>query len=317
MVDLFQSIDIKEKGIEEIYDLLLQEQSIEDIKEFVDNTGTSLKRVYKVIQLLEKLGLVQVYNRPMIVNIKDPIPSWEAIISEKIKEIRAEADKRVEICEETFKSFIDTYELEPNDLTVPPVEFINIASVDYSPEFVKTEIIGSSKSLKIAKGDKIATPFNRNLFSLLQNSNIETKLKYQEIQKYCIEWRDVFPPISLKVLITEEYLNDILSFLERTMNSKLLGDLENSFNFSKLEVRITNNVLTNFILKDRKELLQYSTSPNNELIGLFSSRQHEICDIFTTKFDEEFRNARKLDEFYISELNKSLDSFTQFIISQL
>ena len=317
LVDLFQSIDIREKGIEYVYDLLLEKQSIEDIKDFVDTTGISLKRVYKVIQLLEKLGLIQVYNRPMIVNVKDPIPSWEAIISEKIKEVRSEADKKIEDCETSFQSFTNAYQLTSEDLNVPPVEFISINPRDYTPDFYKTDIIGEISHLKIAKGDKISTPFNRAMFDLLENPDRVKEYGYKDIQSFCTEWNDALPANSIKVLITEEYLNEILLPFKNVQSRNLISHLEDRIHFNSLEIRLTQNVLTNFILKQPRELLQYSTSPNNELLGLFVSKQKEICDIFNVKFDEEFVKAMNLEEYFIKKLNKTLDPLTKFIITVL
>ncbi len=317
LVDLFQSIDVREKGIEYVYDLLLEKQSIEDIKEFVDTTGISLKRVYKVIQLLEKLGLIQVYNRPMIVNVKDPISSWEAIISEKIKEVRTEADKKIEDCEISFQDFTEAYQLIPDDLNVPPVEFISINPKDYNPEFYKTDVIGEISHLKIAKGDKISTPFNRAMFDLLSNPDRVKNYGYEDIQSFCTEWNDALPTNPIKVLITEEYLNEILLLFKDAHSRNLISQLEELFHFKSLEIRITKNVLTNFILKQPRELLQYSTSPNNELLGLFASKQKEICDIFNVKFDEEFVQAMNLEEYYIRNISKPLDPLTQFVITVL
>ncbi|MHA1518868.1 MAG: hypothetical protein ACTSRK_01670 [Promethearchaeota archaeon] len=317
LVDLFQSIDVREKGIEYLYDLLLEKQSIEDIKEFVDTTGISLKRVYKVIQLLEKLGLIQVYNRPMIVNVKDPIPSWEAIISEKIKEVRSEADKKIEDCEISFQGFTDAYQLTPDDLNVPPVEYISINPKDYTPDFYKTDIIGEISNLKIAKGDKISTPFNRTMFELLENPDRAKNYGYEDIQGFCKEWNNSLPEDPIKILITDEYLNEILLQFKNVKSRNLISQLGDQLRFSSLEIRITKNVLTNFILKKPRELLQYSTSPGNELLGLFATKQKEICDIFNLKFDEEFVSAMNLEEFYIKNLNKPLDPLTEFIITVL
>ncbi|MCF2140689.1 MAG: hypothetical protein K9W44_11600 [Candidatus Lokiarchaeota archaeon] len=315
LVDLFHSIDIREKGIEYIYDLLLQKQSVEDIKEFIDNSELSLKRTYKVIQLLEKLGLIQVYNRPMIVNIKDPISSWEILISEKIKQIRTEADRRIENCEICFHNFVDEYKLNPESISVPPVEFININPNDYSPDFFKNEIIGKAKSFCIAKGDIIKTSFNEKLKLLIKNISVSDLESQNTFLSYCKEWKEAIPSLTLEVLITEEYLHNKLEIFKEKEISFIEDLVKSEIKFDSIKIKVTKNVLTNFLLKNNNELIQYSTSPDNALIGLFISRQHEICEIFTKKYTYEFDNAINLDSYYIKNFNRSLTIFEIFYLT--
>ena len=63
-----------------------------------------------------------------------------------------------------------------------------------------------------------------------------------------------------------------------------------------MDIKIHEGAVGNFIVKDNRELYQYSINPSNLLIGMFVSRQQEIIDIFKNKFDEKFEEAQPLDE---------------------
>lgn len=319
LVDLFHAIDIREKGIEYIYDILLQKQSVDDIKEFVDIGGITLKRAYKVIQILEKLGLIQVYNRPMIVNLKDPINSWEELISEKVKEIKLEADKKIEGCELSFQNFLDAYNLKTEKISVPPVEFISVNPSDYDPKFFESDIIGDAKILKFVKGDVIKTPFMEDLKRLLIALSEKDEKTLNNLITFCKNWKEALPvnlpKESLEILLTEDYVKSITEF-EKLHDFRLLEDqLKMHIQLPPMQIKVSSKVLTNFLLRDNKELIQYSTSPDNALIGLFISRQREIYDIFAEKYQHEFNQAENLEKYFIEKLNRPVTLLEIFIFT--
>ncbi|MHA1777023.1 MAG: hypothetical protein DRO88_09310 [Promethearchaeia archaeon] len=315
LVDLFHAIDIREKGIEYVYDILLQKQSVADIKEFVEISGISLKRTYKVIQLLEKLGLIQVYNRPMIVNIKNPITSWEILISEKIKEIRLEADHRIENCEISFQNFLRTYNLNPDNISVPPVEFISISATHYTPKFFNSDIVGESEVIKFVKGDIIKTPFNEKLKNILKKISEDKEGTVVMLKDYCKKWQSAIPNINIEVLLTEDYVHSINDMMKDINFRKLEDETKADINLPSINIRVSSKVITNFLLRDNRELIQYSTSPDNSLIGLFISRQSEIYDIFAEKYKHEFNHAVNLDQYYIKNFNRPVTLFEMFFLT--
>ncbi|MHA1522705.1 MAG: hypothetical protein ACTSRK_21275, partial [Promethearchaeota archaeon] len=77
--DLFEAIDIREKGIEKVYHFLLMNKTIDDPKSIVTTTNLGLKRIYKIFGVLKELGLVKIIDRPMKITINPPIPAWEMI----------------------------------------------------------------------------------------------------------------------------------------------------------------------------------------------------------------------------------------------
>ena len=107
LIDLFDSIDVIEKGIEQVYDFLLKSKTVDDLKILVDTLDLNLKRVYKVTSALKELGLIQIYNRPMKIQLLDPITSWETLIHEKISSIRKTAEEKAENCTGSFLKMAD------------------------------------------------------------------------------------------------------------------------------------------------------------------------------------------------------------------
>lgn len=71
--ELFRLVDVREKGIAQVYEYLLHEHIIEDLQKVSDQLKLTLKRGYKVCSVLRELDLVLVYDRPMKVSLQDPI----------------------------------------------------------------------------------------------------------------------------------------------------------------------------------------------------------------------------------------------------
>ncbi|MFW9950218.1 MAG: hypothetical protein ACFFKA_08845 [Candidatus Thorarchaeota archaeon] len=79
---LFDALGVIEKGIEKIYHYLLQHKRIDNLKEVSMQFDLTLKRGYKICAVLNDLGLVQIYDRPMKILAKSPpIAIWQIIIN--------------------------------------------------------------------------------------------------------------------------------------------------------------------------------------------------------------------------------------------
>ena len=95
LIDIFDAIDVHEKGIEQVYHYLLTHQIIEDIKKCSDDLDLPIKRVYKIFSVLKEIALIQVYDRPMKIILNPPLSAWETIISDRIQKMRDQLNEKV------------------------------------------------------------------------------------------------------------------------------------------------------------------------------------------------------------------------------
>ena len=111
--NLFNSLGIIEKGIEKIYHYLLKNKRIENLKDVCKNYGLSLKRGYKIINVLSGMDLVQLYDRPMKINLATPIlPIWQRLINQRIEELLNDFQEKKIKCESSFDLFVGSYNLK-------------------------------------------------------------------------------------------------------------------------------------------------------------------------------------------------------------
>jgi sugar-specific transcriptional regulator TrmB len=294
LIDLFDSIDVIEKGIEQVYDFLLKSKTVDDLKILVDSLGLNLKRVYKVTSVLKELGLIQIYNRPMKIQLLDPIKSWEDLLDIKIKEINKEAEEKADRCTISFSKMTQSYNLEKVQLQ--PVEFISyLGSIDMEAELFtlisKKEILG-------AKGVWYTYDYDR----IFKDIDIPGEKK-QSFVKIVTE----IIPTKFKILISDDYFD---SFKKSGLinNYKfvipILEDLDvGSIDF---DIRFTEEQFSSFIVRDKQTLIQPSFDPNDNLLGYFVSQPQEIVDIFYEKFNTLFKNAEPIQNKFKVEKSESV-----------
>ena len=122
---LFDAIGIIEKGIEKIYHYLLQHKRIDNLKEVSAQFDLTLKRGYKICAVLNDLGLVQIYDRPMKILAKSPpIAIWQRIINDRIEELSQLFQEKKEMAENALEEFIKNYSFAEQE-TQEFVEFRN------------------------------------------------------------------------------------------------------------------------------------------------------------------------------------------------
>jgi hypothetical protein len=305
LIDLFDSIGITEKGIEHVYDYLLTHRVIEDPKILQDKLHiTSFQRVYKILKVLKDLDLVYTYGRPMKSVLNSPIKVWQKIISNKIKEIQQNATQEIKKCETSFDNMLEAYELGLEEPELPPVEFINIAEEEDPIDFVTKDLFGDCSTIRMSKDHFFNIPFLKHLST---NSNNASSLQISTSYIDLIEsFQSNLTEIKFRILISNEYFLDLLPKFQiltkqfREIKDPRKKNLQSTT--SILDIKIHEGAVGNFIVKDQRELLQYSINPSNFLIGMFVSRQQEIIDVFKNKFDEKFDEAQPLDE-KCTELN--------------
>ncbi|MHA1744647.1 MAG: hypothetical protein ACTSWW_01540 [Promethearchaeota archaeon] len=303
LVELFENISIKEKGIEQIYDYLLHNKIIEDPKSIVEEFDLSLKRIYKILSLLKSLGLVQTYDRPMKAVLNTPLDAWQTIISNQIRDIELTASQQKTKCETAFQNMVDHYDLNPDLPDLPPVEYISMAGDDPF-DFLINDLIGTPREICLAKGVKFRIEYLKKAIDIIKNPQTLQNYDYTGIEDIWDKFEKGFSQKTVKVLISHEWAEEALQGLPQMLKDITL--LTNYLSKVKLdiEIKISQQPVGNFILKDTTELLQFSVDPTNNLLGLFVSRQTEIVDIFQNKFMEIYQTSEDFNDYIHNALGR-------------
>lgn len=277
LIDLFESISIVEKGIEQVYDFLLKQPIIEDLNELVEALGLKPKRIYKINSVLKELGLIQIYYRPMKIQLLNPLNSWEKLIQSKINEIQEEASNKIKYCHGSLEKMFSAYELVKTPQM--PVEFVSFVTPDLDLESEFFTMISDSESW-IAHGLFYKYDYNRT---------------FDAIKKFSDEFNENITKIiknnKFKVLVSDDYLKHVDDLFEK--NKIMIPNLENLLDFNlNIDLRHTKAQFSNFVLKDHSVLIQPSFDPSGDnLIGCFISSPKEIVEVFSNKFDDLFKQA--------------------------
>lgn len=299
LVDLFNAIDVHEKGIEIVYDYLIKNHTIEDPKSIYQVLGLSLKRLYKIFSVLKDLELVQVYSRPMKVILNDPMTAWEKIVSDKIKQIRLESDEKILNCEEQFKDMVESYNLVPEQPSLPPVEYFNLFGNKEPIDFITSELLGEpTKKIFVSKGLHVKINFIEHLYKLVSSPAYLKKNGYSSLNDVIDKWDKRFSNVSFCVLLSQEYIEETTQKISKIQITPKEIDFLSKQLKVRIDVRVCQNTIGNFIIKDERELLQYSIDPSNTLLGFFISRQKEIIDVFTNKFSEIYSQSIDFSQYY-------------------
>lgn len=301
---LFNSVGITELGIEKIYNYLLKNKRIDDLKKVCKKLDLTLKRGYKINSVLSNLGLVQIYDRPMKIILRTPVVQiWQKIITNRIEELKEAFDQKVKRCDETFDKFIDAFNLKEEEVSQEPVEFIN-----YSLESIESLYYPflAESSCKLALGIRYENP-------------LMIKLKNESIDKINEQYKDFIyngmkkiaqnlPNINIKVAFNSDLIQELLNTREYRILLDILDDIE--FQFKSFSVKITKTNLSNFSLVDEK-LLQPSFDPSNKLLGAYISRNTDIYNVFADKFGELFKNGTSINECIKNDENIKASPLTQ------
>jgi len=180
---LFDAIGIIEKGIEKIYHYLLR---IDNLNEVSTQFNLTLKRGYKICAVLNDLGLVQIYDRPMKIHLTTPpISIWQTIINERIEELSQLFQEKKEEAENALSDFIHNYNLS-EQITQEFVEFVNYNLKNIGETY---HSFLAEKECKIALGIRYENEFSSvikkygisgmktNLVQLLKNTGFLVYLK--------------------------------------------------------------------------------------------------------------------------------------------
>ncbi|TFG29586.1 MAG: hypothetical protein EU532_02775 [Promethearchaeota archaeon] len=309
---MFNSLGIIEKGIERIYHYLLQNKKIEDLKDVCKQFGLSLKRGYKIINVLSGMDLVQLYDRPMKINLSTPIlPIWQTIINQRMEELLNEFQEKKIRCETSFENFLESYNIK-QEVVQEPIEFINFSYDNfdemYYPLFAQNEC-------KIAIGIRYSNP----LIVSLQKRSIKDFPEHSKTSLISAmnKIKENIKNINIQAIFNNELVNEILNSKEFSIFTEFIASLD--FKFKNIDVHITEESFSNFSLTDI-ELIQPSFDPTNKLMGVYISRNENIYQIFYEKFNEIFESGIPINQ-YLQQIDeasfKSLSEMQSFVLCLL
>lgn len=288
--NLFNSLGIIEKGIERVYHYLLKNKRIDNLKEVCDQYDLSLKRGYKICSVLNDLELVQIYDRPMKVNLTTPLVSiWQKLINKRIQALKYEFEDEKQQCSVYLDEFIKKYNLKSLEAPQEPVELLlfDIKKIDemYYPFLTRSQC-------KIAAGIRYENP----LISFIRTNSIKEigeNLKNSIIESMN-KIKETLSNINIQVVFNNELIVELLTSKEFAVLYEQIEPVD--FEFKSLKVHITEEHFSNFILTD-EELIQPSFDPTNKLMGSFISRNENIYHIFYAKFNELFDKGIPINNF--------------------
>ncbi len=292
---LFDAMGIIEKGIEKIYHYLLQHKRIDNLKEVSAQFDLTLKRGYKICAVLNDLGLVQIYDRPMKILAKSPpIAIWQRIINERIEALSQLFQERKEKAESALEDFIQNYSFA-EQVTQEFVEFINYDLYNFDDSYIS---FMAEKECKIALGIR----YENELSSVIKKhgiSNLPASIN-EAMKSGMTKIKENLYNVDIQVIFSTELIKELLLSEEFKLVSNYLDSF--GLKFKNIDVRVTDEDFSNFNLTD-SELIQPSFDPTNKLIGAYISRNANIYQIFYEKFNELYEKGIPLAQFLKEEKN--------------
>lgn len=300
---LFDAIGIIEKGIERIYHYLLKHKRIDNLNEVSTQFNLTLKRGYKICAVLNDLGLVQIYDRPMKIHLTTPpISIWQTIINERIEELSQLFQEKKEEAENALSDFIQNYNLS-EEITQEFVEFVNYNLKNFGETY---HSFLAEKECKIALGIRYENEFS-SVIKRYGISGIPEDLS-ESMRSGITKIKENLINIDIQVIFSTEVIKELLGSEEFQLVSNYLKSYELAFR--NISVRVTDEDFSNFNLTD-SELVQPSFDPTNRLIGAYISRNTNIYQIFYEKFNELYEKGIPLTQFLTEQSDIKEESYSK------
>jgi len=300
---LFDAIGIIEKGIEKIYHYLLKHKRIDNLTEVSKQFNLTLKRGYKICAVLNDLGLVQIYDRPMKIHLTTPpISIWQTIINERIEELSQLFQEKKEEAENALSDFIQNYNLS-EQVTQEFVEFVNYNLKNIGETY---HSFLAEKECKIALGIRYENEFS-SVIKKYGISSIPEDLS-ESMQSGITKIKENLINIDIQVIFSTEVIKELLVSEEFELVSNYLKQYD--LLFKNISVRVTDEDFSNFNLTD-SELVQPSFDPTNKLIGAYISRNTNIYQIFNEKFSELYEKGIPLTQFLKEQSDLKEESYSK------
>ncbi len=299
---LFDAIGIIEKGIEKIYHYLLKHKRIDNLQEVSTQFNLTLKRGYKICAVLNDLGLVQIYDRPMKIHLTTPpISIWQTIINERIEELSQLFQEKKEEAENALSDFSQNFNLN-EQITQEFVEFVNYNLKNFGETY---HSFLAEKECKIALGIRYENEFS-SVIKKYGISSIPEDLS-ESMRSGITKIKENLINIDIQVIFSTEVIKELLVSEEFQLVSNYLKSFE--LTFKKISVRVTSEDFSNFNLTD-SELVQPSFDPTNRLIGAYISRNTNIYQIFYEKFNELYEKGIPLTQFLKEQSDVKEESYS-------
>ena len=300
---LFDAIGIIEKGIEKMYHYLLEHKRIDNLNEVSTQFNLTLKRGYKICAVLNDLGLVQIYDRPMKIHLTTPpISIWQTIINERIEELSQLFQEKKEEAENALSDFIHNYNLS-EQITQEFVEFVNYNLKNIGETY---HSFLAEKECKIALGIRYENEFS-SVIKKYGISNIPEDLS-ESMRSGITKIKENLINIDIQVIFSTEVIKELLVSEEFQLVSNYLKPY--NLLFKNISVRVTDEDFSNFNLTD-SELVQPSFDPTNKLIGAYISRNTNIYQIFNEKFSELYEKGIPLTQFLKEQSDLKEESYSK------
>ena len=300
---LFDAIGIIEKGIEKIYHYLLEHKRIDNLNEVSTQFNLTLKRGYKICAVLNDLGLVQIYDRPMKIHLTTPpISIWQSIINERIEELSQLFQEKKEEAENALSDFIHNYNLS-EQITQEFVEFVNYNLKNFGETY---HSFLAEKECKIALGIRYENEFS-SVIKKYGISSIPEDLS-ESMRSGITKIKENLINIDIQVIFSTEVIKELLVSEEFQLVSNYLKPY--GLLFKNISVRVTDEDFSNFNLTD-SELVQPSFDPTNKLIGAYISRNTNIYQIFNEKFSELYEKGIPLTQFLKEQSDLKEESYSK------
>ncbi|TES94754.1 MAG: hypothetical protein E3J90_11315 [Promethearchaeota archaeon] len=300
---LFDAIGIIEKGIEKIYHYLLTHKRIDNLTEVSTQFNLTLKRGYKICAVLNDLGLVQIYDRPMKIHLTTPpISIWQTILNERIEELSQLFQEKKEEAENALSDFIQNYNLS-EQITQEFVEFVNYNLKNIGETY---HSFLAEKECKIAIGIRYENQFS-SVIKKYGISSIPEDLS-ESMQSGITKIKENLINIDIQVIFSTEVIKELLTSEEFQLVSNYLKQYD--LFFKNISVRVTEEDFSNFNLTD-SELVQPSFDPTNKLIGAYISRNTNIYQIFNDKFSELYEKGIPLTQFLKEQSDLKEESYSK------
>jgi hypothetical protein len=300
---LFDSIGVIEKGIERIYHYLLINKRIDNLKEVSSQYNLTLKRGYKICAVLNDLGLIQIYDRPMKILLANPPDSiWQTIVSNRIDQLTLEFQEKREQAENALVSFLKTYQLE-EPASQEFVEFISYNLHNFDDTYYS---FMAQNHCKVALGIRYETELT-SIFKNYRFHNVPENLR-DSMKTGMKKIKDNIGKIEIKIIFNSELVKELLLSKEFQLLSEHVASYDLSF--KNLEVHVTQDDFSNFSLTDN-ELIQPSFDPTNRLIGAYISRNKNIYQIFNDKFNELYEKGISLLKYLQEHDEVPLETLTE------
>ncbi|MHA1648842.1 MAG: DUF6879 family protein [Candidatus Helarchaeota archaeon] len=283
---IFDTLEINEKGLAKLLTIIIQNEKGVGIKELCKALNYSEKRIYKLINKLEKLNLIKKSGFPMVIT---GIPEYSRRFIELINEYIEKSRNRLHQTQDSLKKTVKKLnKITPSEPPTPEV-FVSVDSYDDWGLYITPD----GTLLRICTAKFHINPSGVRIQRILQSIPSNTLNKFITIAKNK----------TFQYLYTADaFLQLIHYFKDKLDNYQVLISFLKEWRdeiFANLETRITEvPVNTDFVIMDDSFIYLSIYDPLHPLImGGKKVSNHPIIQRYIQEFDRLWQNAIPSDEY--------------------